>query len=249
MNYALSLLNWRMRSKITIAIVIFLALMLAIGYIWRVLKTSDYFTVKDIISKEGDTARLSYLKGKNIFSVDLKNESGYISQYYPNTSSVKLTRLLPDRIFVDFIKRKPVAFIKLYRYFTVDQEGVIFYTPEQPQDLELPVISGLETKIFGPKPGKRYNIKELALALNIIREFRGNRALKNYKLKKIDVGNPANTSIFTEKESENLEVRLGADNIKDKLAILVAFIIQAKNDLAKIKYIDLRFKEPVIKFK
>jgi cell division septal protein FtsQ len=236
-------------KTIAIILVIFLALISVIGYIWRVLETSDYFTVKDIISKEGDTSRLSYLKGKNMFSIDLKNEAGYISQYYPNIKSVKLTRLLPDRIFADFIKRKPVAFVKLYRYFSVDQDGVIFYTPEEGQDLDLPVISGLETKIFGPKPGKRYNTRELAFALNIISEFRGNRALRNYRLKKIDVGNSTNASILIERESENLEVRLGPENIKDKLAILAALVIQAKNDLAKIKYIDLRFKEPVIKFK
>jgi len=232
---------------IAVTAIIFLALIFIMGYIRKVFKASDYFKIKDIISREGDTARLSYLKGKNIFSVDLRNESRYILEYYPNYSAIRLVRLLPDRIFVDFIKRKPVAFIKLYRYFTVDKDGVIFYTPEHTQDLELPIILGLETKIFGPKPGKIYNIRELTLALNIIRELRRNRAFKNYNIKKIDVANLANTSIFMQKESENLEIKLGADNIKDKIGILSGLIVQEKSELGNIKYIDLRFKEPVIK--
>lgn len=234
---------------IAVSVMIFVVLMFIIGYIWKAIKTSDYFKIRDILSKEGNMFEPSYLKGKNIFSVDLKYESRYISGYYPNYSSIKLVRLLPDRIFVDFIKRKPLAFIKLYRYFTVDQDGVIFYAQNQPQDLELPVILGLETKIFGPKAGKPYNIKELAVALSIIKEFKMNKALKNYKIKKIDVANPADASIVMEKEPAALEVKFGADNIKDKVGILSSLIIQERLDPGNIKYIDLRFKEPVIKFK
>jgi hypothetical protein len=234
---------------ISIALIIFLALIFIIGYIWKALETSDYFKIKDILSKEGNIPELSYLKGKNIFSVNLRNESRYILEYYPNYRGIKLVRLLPDRIFVDFIKRKPIAFVKLYRYFTVDEDGVLFYTPDQPQDSKLPIILGLETKIFGPKPGKSYNTRELRLALNIIREFRRNRALKNYKINKIDVANSVNASVIMGKELEGAEVRLGADNIKYKIGILSGLIIQEKFDLGNIKYIDLRFKEPVIKLK
>ena len=46
-----------------------------------------------------------------------------------------------------------------------------------------------------------------------------------------------------------LEVRLGADNIEEKVAILGGIFTQGKFDLGNIKYIDLRFKGPVIKNK
>lgn len=248
---------------ITIVIIIFLALMFIIGYILKILKTSDYFKIKEIITRESNTIDLSYLKEKNIFSVNLRNESRYILESSPDCSNIKLIRVLPNRIFVDFIKRQPIAFVKLYRYFSLDEDGVLFYAPNQPEELELPVILGLETKIFGPKPGKKYNIKELLLALNIIKEVKRSRVLKNYKIKKIDVTNLASASIFIphpQKVSdyskgqavigfENLEVKLGEDNIKDMISILAGLIRQEKLDLANIKYIDLRFKEPVIKFK
>lgn len=227
--------------------IIFLALIFIAGYIWKVFRTSDYFKVKDILSKEGNWLELSYLKGKNIFSIDVRNESRRILEYYPNYSRIRLVRLFPDRIFVECINRQPAAFIKLYRYFAVDQDGFLFYNPNQQQDLELPVILGLETKIFGPRAGKKYNIRELTLALNIIKEFKTNKAFKNHKIKKIDMSNLSNASFFMEKGSENLEVKFGADNIQDKINILSGIIIQEKFDLGNIKYIDLRFKEPVIK--
>lgn len=249
---------------ISLVTIIFLALVFIIGYSWKVLKSSDYFNIKDIITNEGDVPELSYLEGKNIFSVDLRSESSDILAAYPNYSGIRLVRVLPNRIFVNFIKRKPLALVKLYRYFALDQNGVLFYPTDQPEEPELPIILGLETKIFGVQPGKSYyNIKELMLSLYIIKEVKRNRLLKNYKIKKIDVTNIANTSIFIPhplktKDSINaqapmvpieLEVRLGKDKIKDKITILSGLIIGAKDDLPKIKYIDLRFKEPVIKFK
>lgn len=241
---------------IATVVIILLVLSCMIGYSWNFLSGSGYFRVKNIVARYGNAEDLSYLKGKNIFSIDLKYESARILEICPDCSKIRLIRLLPDRIFVDFIKRTPCAFVRLYRYFAVDQDGTLFYASVSPEELGLPVISGLETKIFGPKPGKKYNIRELWVALNIIREIKANRVLKNCRINKIDVTNINNISVFlpfsvakTEKEFENLEVKLGADKIKDKINILSDLIIATKNDLSNIKYIDLRFKEPVIKLK
>jgi hypothetical protein len=156
--------------------------------------------------------------------------------------------------------------VKLYKYFAVDKNGVLFYTPDcwqQAKDPELPVILGLETKIFGPKPGKRYDLKELTLALNLLSEAGKNKVLKDYPVKKIDVINPANTEIFISlppktlgysgtgaiTKSENLQIKIGQDNIEAKVSLLAGLIAQERLNLDKIKYIDLRFRESVIKLK
>jgi hypothetical protein len=244
--------------KLIAAIVIILLVLGCIMvYSWRSLSACNYFMVKDIIARDGSVEGLSYLRGKNIFSVDLKYEAARILQSCPEYNRVRLIRLLPDRLFVDFLKRKPLALVRLYRYFAVDWDGVLFSGPSSPEESELPVILGLETKIFGPKLGKRYDIKELSLALNIIREIKANRVLKNLKINKIEVSSINNTSIYmpfassknSVKEFGSLEVRLGAGDIKDKINILSELIIASKSDVTSIKYIDLRFKEPVIKLR
>ena len=152
---------------------------------------------------------------------------------------------------MQFIERKPVALIKLYRYFAIDETGAIFYIQgEQLPELDLPVITGLETRLFGPKPGVRYNIKELNLALEILREAKRTHILKYYKIRKVDVSNAANSSIFipiAQNITNDLEVKFGSNDITNKMAILAGLIINGKNDISGIKYIDLRFNEPVIK--
>ncbi len=229
---------------ISVIIIIFLGILFIIGFCLKFLKTSDCFKIKEIIFNGESVVELSYLRGENIFNIDLARESQYLAQHYPNYRQIRLVKIFPNRIFIDFIKRKPVAAIKLYRYFYVDKDAVIFDTAEQLEDQDLPVILGLETKIFGPKKGSRYNIKELTVALDIIRELRANRFLRGYKIKKINVANLSNAS-FT---IEELEIKLDAYNIKEKFTILAGLLNQEKNDLNNIKYIDLRFKEPVIKF-
>lgn len=236
---------------------IFFILACFIAYGLAFFLKSDYFSVKNIISREGNAEELSYLLGKNIFGIDLDYEAARIVQLYPDCSKVRLVRLLPDRMFVDFLKRKPVAIVRLYRNFAIDQEGVFFYVDGSPEELGLPLIAGLETKISGVKAGRKYNAKELAVALNIIMETKLNAILKNYKIGKIDVAMLNNVTIFFPFSSNasgvmdngSLEVKLGSDNIKDKIIALAGLIIASKNDLTNLKYIDLRFKEAVIKFR
>lgn len=266
--------------KFSISItVILLVIFLIIGYFMLALKNLEYFKVKDIIVKGADSADFSYLKGRNTFTIDLQREQSRISQLYPVYKKIRLIRVLPNRLFADFIKRSPVAFVKLYRYYCADDDAVLFDIPPELKQLELPIICGLDTKIFGAKAGRRYNIRELKLALEIIREFRASAGLRNYKIKTVDVSKSANALFFMVKESinvttlayqntklgqaenhrgvsrsdflanEGLEVKLGENNIRQKLGILGSLIMQAGDEGAKIKYIDLRFKEPVIKLK
>lgn len=245
--------------KFIILGMILLVSFFVIGCLSRFLKSSDCFKIKDVIIKEGMPLELSYLKGKNIFTLDLRKESGYILGLYPDYCKVKLLRVLPNRIFADCAKRIPQAYIKLYRYFSIDEEGALFNSLNQPLDLSLPVISGLETKIFGPKAGRKYRIPELVLALNIIRQIKSDKALKEYKINKIDTANLAAVSIFISSSFNPasippqrpmyLEVKIGQNDFKNKIIILSGIILQERGKLADIKYIDLRFKEPVIKFK
>ena len=245
---------------VSLCLIIFMALFFIIGRTVRTLKTLDYFKIKDIIvSKPEEGFNFSYLVGRNIFNLDLEKESRYISELYPTYKKVRLVRILPDRLFVGFVERKPLAIVKLYRYFFTDSDLVLFNVPVNLEEIDLPIIVGLETKIFGAKSGKQYNTKELAEALNIIKDFKLNNALKKYKIKRIDVASLTNTSFFLQLSNyskglatpvpEALEVKMGQDDTSDKIRILGDLFNQLKNDLGNIKYIDLRFKEPVIKFK
>lgn len=241
--------------KITVIIaIICLAVLFTTANISRTLKNSDYFRISEVITNEGNAVDLAYLVGENIFALDLSRESGYILEQNPVYRSVRLIRIPPGRIFAYLVKRKPIAFVKLYRIFSVDADGVLFTVPQDLEILDLPLVTGLETKIFGPKVGRKYNVKELVFALNTIKAFRFYKGLRSYRIKKIDVANLNNASVFVEIALKAglpqwMEIKLGEDGLKSRMNILATVLTQARQDLPNIKYIDLRFKEPLIKLR
>lgn len=247
---------------ISIILVIIISVSLLAVFSLRFIYNSSFFQIKEIIVSEDKEINLSYLKGMNIFTADLSKVSIYIQDSYPTYSKIRLIRILPDRIFVDFVKRRPMALVKLYRNFVLGKDGVIFYASGEPEEQELPVILGLDTKIFGPKPGKKYNVKEVRLVLSMIQEIARNNVLGKYKIKKINVSDPDNSSVVLSLPQQaanlgtrpadyfgDLEVKLGQEDIRNKILILASLIKQTKMDLNNIIYVDLRFKEPVIKLR
>lgn len=239
---------------VLIAAAILLATAFILVYIWVSLGRSDYFRIKYIITKNNYPVDLSYLKGKNILALDLEAESRYIAGFYPDYKRIKLARVLPDRIYVICLARRAAALVKLYKYFAVDDEGLLFDAGVLPAETNLPVVTGLETKIFGPKPGKRYNVRELYLALQVIKEARKTKFLRNYRMIRVNAPSPAGLSAFIAVPAQGgsgwgvFEVKLGGARIRDKIALLDNIVSQEREGLSGVKYIDLRFSSPVIKF-
>ena len=241
-------------------IAILLLSLFLMSYIWKTLSTSDFFTVKQIVVRNSHDS-FDYLKGKNIFKLNLNQESWRATLGCADCRRVRFARVLPNSLFVDFLKRQPVALVKFYKNFALDDQGFLFYPEALTLTQELPLIYGLETKIFGPKPGVKYNRPEIELALNIIKEFKANKYFNGFMLKSIDLVNvenagilvsfPAQVSDFTSGLSvvplKGFQARLGGSNIKEKMLILGGVIMQARKEWGNINYIDLRFKEPVIK--
>ncbi len=238
---------------------IFLTLFPVAFYLNRTLRKMDYFRVADVMVKENVQLDLSYLKGQNIFALDLRKESRCLSESNPAYKKIRLVRLLPNRIFVDFLRRKPLAYVRLYRYFAMDEDFALFDRDTSGEMIDLPVIIGLEKKILAPRAGEKYNIPELVCSLLIIRESKLISGLKDYKIRLIDLSNPGYISVFiplssnsadyAQQRYRDLEVKIGREDKRAKLVILASLLVRAKNELVRIKYIDLRFQEPVVRFR
>jgi hypothetical protein len=244
------------KPAVVINIAVYLTAISLLVYFTRLIMNADYFKVKDIICREANPADFYYLAGKNIFSLNLNKESARFSAYYPHYKKVRLVRIIPNQIYIDFLKRVPIAYVKLYRDFCVDEDLFLFELPGSGVVLDIPVIYGLDKKFSTVKPGKRFNTPELEAAVEIIKEIRANKALDNFNIKRIDLRSRTDAVILGSLASPGnsgalffLEIRIPLDNIRPKIGILTSLFSQDKDNLRKIKYIDLRFKEPVVKFK
>jgi cell division septal protein FtsQ len=246
----------RKKFKIAISPVVVVGLLTACAvawYGWWTVNNAACFRVRYVITRGGDPVALMHIRGRNIFRVNLDKEAELLLQTYPDYHNVQMVRVLPNRIFVNLIKRRPLALIKLYKMFAIDEEGVLFGVRPEYADMGLAVITGLETKIFGPKPGRRYVTKELSSALEMISLVKKNPLLQAYSVSSVDVAVASQASLElvpTSHRAQGIEVRMGVDHISRKISLLAGLLRQqSSQDIDRIAYIDLRFKEPVIKLK
>lgn len=233
-------------KSIIIILLSFAALYLSLRSLSGLLWSSEYFNIR-VIRTNNKNIDLLFLLGKNIFSLNLNKEAQNILAMYPNYHKIRLIRRLPNALSVVVSERKALAYLRLYRYFAVDGEGVLFNLDNNPLNPNLPIIMGLQAKILGAQAGRSYShVKELLFCLDLIKEFTATRGLKRYTIKKIDAARPENLSFYM---LENMEIKIGQADIERKIQLLNSILAHLGSEALKVKYIDLRFKEPVIKYK
>jgi len=256
-------------DKVLVAKVIAAVVLISLALtLYQRLKRFEYFRVDQVTVRQGsniihDEMNFVYLKGRNIFDLNLEKEASNVASHYSSYQKIRITRFLPAHLVVDFLEREPLACIKSNRLFYIDENLILFELPNNSVELDLPVVTGVDKYVSGAKYGAKCSSGGVASALNIIKQIKGNKVLKAYKIRKLDMSGSDNAATiflvispaadYTVTDflapQQLLEVKLGWEDTRNKLALLATLLAQVKNNIHNIEYIDLRFKEPVIKFK
>ncbi len=235
-------------AVLRIIIFLFLGLSFFTVYVNAVdfLTKSPLFEVKDVMVERSiqfiDKRSLKDLKGKNIFKVDLTRVHRQINQRYPYIAQLRVVRQLPDKILILAKKREPL--LQIYykkKYLLVDTEGVALYYVVQP--VNLPQVYGIPLDRNGTFLGGHVHGTQLNKTVEILNAFKESEHLKNWRIQQIQTGNLSKIEVVV---GENMHVILDQENTRDKIGLLQMLVAANKIDLKKVKYIDLRFKEPVI---
>ncbi len=212
----------------------------------RALMYSPYFAVHRIEIDPSlsfiDKMDLAGLKDKSIFRVDLKNIQRRLASKYPEVTQLKIVKRLPDTILILAKKRLPFAqtYVK-NRTLVLDDHGVILSLTGI-KDGNLPLILGLRTT-QEIDLGLPLNGREIQTALSIIKAFRTDPILSAHEIKKIDVANLLKINLYL---SKDFRVIMDQERISQKMKILGLILSQNQSGLSQIKYVDLRFKEPIL---
>lgn len=239
-----------------------IALAICLVYLSRICLNSAHFRVRNILMRGGNPADFEHLKGRNIFSIDLKKQSRLILSEHIYYKKVRLIRVMPDQIYVDYVSRSPLAYIKLSRVYCIDDEMFLFPLPKEYMPFDLPVISGIEKKLFALKGSRVYNSPELRSALDLIKEAKSTKALAGFKLRKVDLSQSDMILVYISTDpaaaskpsvgyprAGMIEVRFSQDKVREKVEVLSSVLSGATGKIENISYIDLRFNESVVKFK
>jgi cell division septal protein FtsQ len=218
------------------------------GYVNAVdfLTSSPLFEVKNVMIDRSigfiDQRSLKDLKGNNIFKVDIQKIDSQISGRYPYIAQLKVVRQLPDSILILAKKREPLMQIYFKKkYLVVDTQGVPLYYTFQPG--LLPQVYGIPLAHDWLFIGRPIRGPELSKTVDILNMFKASPYLNHWRIHTVQAGNLSKIDLGV---GENMHVILDQDDTQDKIELLQMLISTNKVDLNKVKYIDLRFKEPVI---
>ena len=220
----------------------------AIGkWAFFVFKQSGYFAVKDIwyesTLKSIESTELSNLKGKNLFDIDLQKIQSQLQRRYPQYRQLMVLKRFPDQILVVAKKRSPLAQAKIKgRQVALDGNGIVLSTSGDFED-NLPLITGIHTIKGNVQAGAVLESEDLRLALNIIKMFKAEKSLSSYRISKIDIANLSEIYFYI---LDNLRIVIDQEDVGHQLQLLGLVLSQAKIDTNKVRYVDLRFKEPIL---
>lgn len=207
---------------------------------------SRYFRIKTVEIDRTlaflDKRDFASLNGKSIFSVDVVRFQRSLTGKYPQMAQASIIKKFPDRILVLARKRAPFAQAYIQnKTFLIDDQGVVLFGAPAKDD-ELPLISG----IFSRRriaTGSVLGGEGTRLALDIIKEFRSNHSFSPYVVRKIDVDNLKEINFHL---SNGLKIIVDKTDIRRKMDALASVLARNRIDTAQVKYIDLRFKDPIL---
>lgn len=188
----------------------------------------------------GNSEAIKMCEGKSIFQVNIKELADTIKRDYPEFKSVKVRRGMPNSLEIYIELRIPVAVIKSFGYYPMDDTGVVL-SPDIKISKALPVITGISVWTR-PKIGERMTSINVRYGLELVRAINDVKIL-NYEAQRIDVANPRNVLLFLD---NGLEIRLGEKDFDKKLKKLNTILMDAKIDKNNLQYIDMRFKDVVL---
>ena len=153
-------------------------------------------------------------------------------------------RKSPNRIEVIVEERKPVAFFKTRdRVFLIDGERNLLDPMPSLKPWNLPVI--VNGKIRGGlATGDNLVSANLNKTLELIDLLRVSRAMPLDAVSEIVITNPVNIVLVT--MPDNVRVHMGLDHFEEKLRNLAVAMPEIAKQLARIKILDLRYRNKIV---
>ena len=179
-------------------------------------------------------------RGSNILAISLKDVSERIEQH-PWIEKAQVKRMLPRRIFIEVIERRPIAMINLDRLYMVDKKGVVF-KEVGPEDVsDIPVLTGLESEGFADNESVSKNLIENALTL--MKKVDKDKALCLDDISEIHMDPYCGLTLYTLNDA--IQIKLGFGPYEQKLVRLKKVMADLQTKYRNAECIDMTYGQKV----
>lgn len=201
-------------------------------YVYSYLLSAPYFAIRETSVRglneltEKDILSLADIKpAQNLLAVNKKAIERRVGDN-PWVKNIYVGRELPDRLVLELKERQPLALFKNKNdFYLVDTEGSLFKKINQHDEVDLPVITGVDDEEKTKQPFFKS-------ALNLVKMLQANRKYSYLgTISEVNIDELFGLSVLTEK---GLYLKLGADGFEDKLGNLKAVMADLeKKGMAK----------------
>lgn len=243
-------------AKISILIVVSLILILKIYYFFI---NVPFFTVHDplvlgnklVLNEEIYKKVKKYFQkylhseAPNIFKINLKELSSYLQVQFGEIKKVTVERKLPNRIIIRIIEKEPLALINTdYGVVNIDKDGYVFIVDQKGEN-NYPIITGVNSSKI--RLGRRIEDPKVKKILGLISNIKAINSNLLDEFSEFNINKFSQIKAYT--TQKGTRICFGQDLSLNVIKKLLAVISYAKQKEDIIEYIDLRFKNVVVKFK
>ena len=154
-----------------------------------------------------------------------------------------ISRIWPDRIWVDVIEREPVAFLRLRsgrRGSTlVDREGALL-DPLPGAQFDLPVVDGIEADMSVAERLKRVQLLE-----SLVADLDSQEPAYSKRFGQLDLSDAQNAVATVVHEGEVFQLAMGEKLFRHRFEAFLNDVASWERRYGKLAKIDLRFEDKV----
>lgn len=180
--------------------------------------------------------------GRNVFFVPLADRKRQLEEI-PWVESATVMRLLPNRIKVQITERTPVAFVQIGNKISlIDANGVVMDPPASAtQKYSFPVIVGT-----GEGEPLSTRAARMKIYMDVVHDLDSSGAHYSQDLSEVDLSDPDDVKVIASDPNGEVLIHLGSSNYLDRYKIYVAHVQEWRQQVQKLRSVDLRYSRQVI---
>ena len=182
--------------------------------------------------------------GRNIFFVPLAERRKQLEEI-PWIERATVMRLLPDRISVSVVERRPVAFVRQGQQIgLVDANGVLLSMPAAmmaQHNYSFPVVTGVAAN--DPLAARK---ARMAVYRRLLAELDTNGQRISEQISEIDLTDTEDAQVMMPEQGGDVLVHFGSDRFMERYQRYKAHIAEWRQQYPKLVGVDLRYDQKVV---
>ncbi len=182
--------------------------------------------------------------GRNVFFVPLGERRRQLEQI-PWIEQATVMRLLPDRIRIAVVERKPVAFTRIGQQVgLVDPNGVLLTMAAKTmaeRHYSFPVLTGID-----PGDPAESRKARMAVYLRLMAELDADGKHNSEQISEIDLTDPEDARVLMPEQGADILAHFGEDHFLERYQRYQAHIAEWRQQYPHLASVDLRYEQQVV---